>query len=192
MCFDKGSAKKKLDQFLVIFQVRPPLLLVLFSRACQRADRRFCAASSQLYVLCKETMPMDVDFMLSDTFELIRPGMPLLKSFEDAGRAVDELMATQALQPPGASLPPAALPTCSHFSDRPLPPLLLPYQPRRRARSRPRRVTRATTTTSRPTPGSTTATRRTTTMARPRRMPTSCPSTTPTTTSSSVTSPKTR
>jgi hypothetical protein len=46
---------------------------------------------------------MDVDFMLTDTFELIRPGMTLFKSFDDAGRAVDELMATQALQPTGAS-----------------------------------------------------------------------------------------
>lgn len=44
---------------------------------------------------------MDVDFMLTDTFELIRPGMTLFKTFDDAGRAVDELMATQALHPAG-------------------------------------------------------------------------------------------
>lgn len=40
--------------------------------------------------------------MLTDTFELIRPGMSLFKTFEDAGTAVDELLATQALQPAGA------------------------------------------------------------------------------------------
>ena len=43
MCFDRGSQQKKLDNFLVFFQ---------------------------LYVLSKETLPMDVEFMLSDSLEV--------------------------------------------------------------------------------------------------------------------------
>ncbi|KAL7411066.1 armadillo-type protein [Mrakia frigida] len=70
MCFDKGSTKKKLDQFLTIFQ---------------------------LYVMCKKDAPMDVDFMISDTFDAIRPDLVPFKTFEDAGAAVDELLASQAL-----------------------------------------------------------------------------------------------
>lgn len=96
MCFDKGSAKKKLDQYLVIFQVGR--LPSVFSKDVLTPDR----SPWQLYVLCKQSTPMDVEFMLTDTFELIRPGMSLFKTFEDAGVAVDELLASQALQPAGA------------------------------------------------------------------------------------------
>lgn len=74
MCFDKGSTKKKLDQFLTIFQV---------------------------YVACKKDAPMDVEFMISDTFDAIRPDMQLFKTFEEAGAAVDELLASQALSSAG-------------------------------------------------------------------------------------------
>lgn len=68
-CFDKGSSKKKLDQFLVIFQ---------------------------LYCLCKQEMPMDVEFMLSDTLETIRPKMVPFKNFLEAAEATDELLATMS------------------------------------------------------------------------------------------------
>lgn len=85
MCFDKGSAKKKLDQFLTIFQV---------------------------YVACKKDAPMDVEFMISDTFDAIRPELRPFKTFEEAGAAVDELLASQALSSAGASQ------LRAHFSDR--------------------------------------------------------------------------
>ena len=42
-CFNRGSQKQRMDQFLVVFQ---------------------------LYVLCKADVPMDVNFMLNDTFEV--------------------------------------------------------------------------------------------------------------------------
>ncbi|TFK84735.1 transcription factor [Polyporus arcularius HHB13444] len=74
MCFDRGSQVKKLDQFLTFFQ---------------------------LYVHCKQQpLPMDVEFMLSDSLEAVRPKMPLFKSFEEAAVAVDEMF-NAALQDAG-------------------------------------------------------------------------------------------
>ncbi|KAG8901047.1 hypothetical protein FRB99_005589 [Tulasnella sp. 403] len=67
MCFDKGSLRKRLDAFLTFFQ---------------------------LYVLTKDPLPMDVDFMLSDTMEALRPGLPMPASFDDAALAVDQLFAS--------------------------------------------------------------------------------------------------
>ncbi|KAE9411364.1 ARM repeat-containing protein [Gymnopus androsaceus JB14] len=56
MCFDRGSQKKKLDNFLIFFQY---------------------------YVHCKDPLPMDVDFMLSDSLEA---------TVEEAAVAVDEML----------------------------------------------------------------------------------------------------
>ncbi|KAG8699751.1 hypothetical protein FRC09_006404 [Ceratobasidium sp. 395] len=64
MCFDQGSQKKKLDNFLTFLQ---------------------------LYVHCKSPMPMEVDFMLNDTIEALRPKLILAKSFEEAAIAVDAM-----------------------------------------------------------------------------------------------------
>jgi regulator of nonsense transcripts 2 len=36
-------------------------------------------------------MPMDVEFMVTDSLEAIRPKMALLKYIEDAASAVDEM-----------------------------------------------------------------------------------------------------
>ncbi|KAF8843012.1 ARM repeat-containing protein [Paxillus ammoniavirescens] len=80
MCFDRGSQKRKLDNFLMFFQY---------------------------YVLCKEELPMDVDFMLSDSLEAIRPKFTMPKSVEEAGMAVDEMfntaMQNAGLAPEGES-----------------------------------------------------------------------------------------
>ncbi|RPD73709.1 transcription factor [Lentinus tigrinus ALCF2SS1-7] len=73
MCFDRGSQLKKLDNFLTFFQ---------------------------LYAHCKEPLPMDVEFMLSDSFEAVRPKMVLFKNFEEAAVAVDEMFSV-ALQNAG-------------------------------------------------------------------------------------------
>ncbi|KAI0688727.1 transcription factor [Cerioporus squamosus] len=75
MCFDRGSQLKKLDYFLTFFQ---------------------------LYVHCKEPLPMDVEFMLNDSFEAVRPKMTLFKSFEEAAVAVDEMF-NAALQDAGSN-----------------------------------------------------------------------------------------
>ncbi|KAG8896997.1 hypothetical protein FRC01_011513 [Tulasnella sp. 417] len=68
MCFDKGSLKKKLDSFLTFFQ---------------------------LYVLTKEPLSMDVEFMLSDTMEALRPNLAMPKTFEDAALAVDQMFSAE-------------------------------------------------------------------------------------------------
>ncbi|WVF65338.1 hypothetical protein IAT40_000064 [Kwoniella sp. CBS 6097] len=65
-CFDKGSQARKLGQYLVMLQ---------------------------LYVACKTELPMDVDFMLTDTLSMLRPKAPHLKTFTEAAAAVDELLA---------------------------------------------------------------------------------------------------
>ncbi|QRV94265.1 eukaryotic translation initiation factor 4G [Ceratobasidium sp. AG-Ba] len=70
MCFDQGSQKKKLDNFLTFLQ---------------------------LYVHCKSPMPMEVDFMLNDTVEALRPKLVLAKSFEEAAVAVDAMFDLVAL-----------------------------------------------------------------------------------------------
>ncbi|GAA6063250.1 hypothetical protein JCM10212_003613 [Sporobolomyces blumeae] len=72
-CFDRGSLKRKLDNFLAFFQ---------------------------MYVLAKGTLPMDVGFMYADTFEQLRPKMSLFKTFPEAALAVDEMMASVSKESP--------------------------------------------------------------------------------------------
>ncbi|TDL26278.1 ARM repeat-containing protein [Rickenella mellea] len=64
MCFDHGVQKKKLDNFLLFFQ---------------------------LYTFTKIDLPMDVEFMLSDSLEALRPNLVKFKTFEDAAFAVDDM-----------------------------------------------------------------------------------------------------
>ncbi|CAG8501990.1 5188_t:CDS:10 [Ambispora leptoticha] len=63
VCFDRGTAKKRLDDFLVFFQ---------------------------MYILSKHPLPMDVEFMVSDIFELLRPSMIRYKTYEEAAEEVDQ------------------------------------------------------------------------------------------------------
>ncbi|EME47596.1 hypothetical protein DOTSEDRAFT_69517 [Dothistroma septosporum NZE10] len=63
-CFDKGAAKKKLDFFLSFFQY---------------------------YVNVKEQLPMDIEFVIQDTYNLLRPQWRLiLGNLADAGRVFAE------------------------------------------------------------------------------------------------------
>ncbi|KZW00324.1 ARM repeat-containing protein [Exidia glandulosa HHB12029] len=64
MCFDRGTHKRKLDNFITFFQ---------------------------MYMFCKNKLPMDVEFMVIDTLEALRPKLVLFKSFEEAASAVDEM-----------------------------------------------------------------------------------------------------
>ncbi|KAF8322150.1 transcription factor [Clavulina sp. PMI_390] len=66
MCFDRGSLKRKLDDFLTFFQY---------------------------YVFCKEELPMDISFMMSDTIEALRPKLVMFKDLDEAATAVDEMIA---------------------------------------------------------------------------------------------------
>ncbi|XP_043944246.1 regulator of nonsense transcripts 2 isoform X2 [Protopterus annectens] len=71
--FDRGSSKKKLDCFLVYFQ-------------------RYVWWKKSLDVWTKDhPFPIDIDYMISDTLELLRPKMKLCSSLEEATRQVHEL-----------------------------------------------------------------------------------------------------
>lgn len=63
MYYDKGAAKKKLDFFLTYFQY---------------------------YVCVKEALPMDVEFIVQDAFNLTRPQWKLITDLEEASRAFAE------------------------------------------------------------------------------------------------------
>lgn len=64
-CFDRGAAKKKLDFFLTFFQY---------------------------YINTKAALPMDIDFIIQDTYALTRPQWKLAADFEEAGRAFADLV----------------------------------------------------------------------------------------------------
>lgn len=61
--FDKGAVKKKLDFFLIFFQY---------------------------YIQCKDPVPMDIDFVIQDTFALLRPQWKIATTFEEASHAFAE------------------------------------------------------------------------------------------------------
>ncbi|KAL8678632.1 MAG: hypothetical protein Q9186_005022 [Xanthomendoza sp. 1 TL-2023] len=63
--FDRGAAKRKLDFFLTFFQY---------------------------YISTKEPMPMDIDFIVQDSFALLRPQWKLIRDFEDAGQTFATLV----------------------------------------------------------------------------------------------------
>jgi hypothetical protein len=49
---------------------------------------------TQYYLLCKELMPMDVEFIVLDLLEAIQPKVALLKNIEDVVNTVDEMFAS--------------------------------------------------------------------------------------------------
>lgn len=61
--FDKGAVKKKLDFFLAYFQ---------------------------LYIQIKDPVPMDIDFVIQDTFSLLRPQWKTVNNLEEARTAFAE------------------------------------------------------------------------------------------------------
>lgn len=65
VCFDRGPARKKLDFFLTFFQY---------------------------YIRTKATLPMDIDFMIQDTFASTRPLLKLAADLEEASRTFAELV----------------------------------------------------------------------------------------------------
>jgi regulator of nonsense transcripts 2 len=65
-CFDRGSAKKKLDFFLTFFQY---------------------------YLFTKDPMPMDMEFLVQDTYSTLRPAWKLATEPEEATRLFSEAVA---------------------------------------------------------------------------------------------------
>ncbi|XP_053318091.1 regulator of nonsense transcripts 2 [Spea bombifrons] len=71
--FDRGSSKRKLDCFLVYFQ-------------------RYVWWKKGLDVWTKDhPFPIDIDYMITDTLELLRPKMKLCNSLNEAVRQVQDL-----------------------------------------------------------------------------------------------------
>ncbi|KAL1964419.1 hypothetical protein VTN77DRAFT_6977 [Rasamsonia byssochlamydoides] len=66
VCFDRGSAKKKLDFFLTFFQY---------------------------YIYTKDPLPMDVEFLVQDTYSLVRPQWKIASDLEEAARLFSEAIA---------------------------------------------------------------------------------------------------
>ncbi|KAF9958268.1 hypothetical protein BGZ65_001564, partial [Modicella reniformis] len=64
MCFDHGSSKIKLDAFLVLFQ---------------------------MYILSKEAVPLEIEYMIEDTFSELRPKLRRFQTYEEALAAVEAL-----------------------------------------------------------------------------------------------------
>lgn len=48
-----------------------------------------------MYILSKSKPPMDVDFMVSDTFEMLRPKMHIFSTYEEANAEVDLILLDQ-------------------------------------------------------------------------------------------------
>ncbi|KAI9807465.1 MAG: hypothetical protein M1833_000210 [Piccolia ochrophora] len=63
VCFDRGTAKKKLDFFLTFLQY---------------------------YIYTKESLPMDMDFLIQDTYALTRPQWKVATNLEEASRTFAE------------------------------------------------------------------------------------------------------
>jgi len=71
VCFDHGNSRKKLDFFLTFFQY---------------------------YITTKDSLPMDIDFIVQDTFALVRPQWKLVTDLQEATRAFSETVATNYKQ----------------------------------------------------------------------------------------------
>lgn len=71
VCFDRGNARKKLDFFLTFFQY---------------------------YIRTKDSLPMDIDFIIQETFALVRPQWKLVADLNEATRAFSEAIAVNYKQ----------------------------------------------------------------------------------------------
>ncbi|KIW10005.1 hypothetical protein PV08_11781 [Exophiala spinifera] len=71
ICFDRGSSKKKLDFFLTFLQY---------------------------YMATKDPLPMEIDFLVQDTFSLIRPNWKLVTELGEAAKVFAEAVSTNYKQ----------------------------------------------------------------------------------------------
>jgi regulator of nonsense transcripts 2 len=71
ICFDRGGSKKKLDFFLTFFQY---------------------------YVLTKDPLPMEMDFLIQDTFSLVRPQWKIVTDLAEAAKQFTEAIAVNYKQ----------------------------------------------------------------------------------------------
>lgn len=86
VCFDRGSAKKKLDFFLTFLQV-------ISSRNGRFVLDVTANTQSQYYLFTKDPVPMDVDFLVQDTYALTRPQWKIATDLAEATRLFSEAVA---------------------------------------------------------------------------------------------------
>ena len=72
ICFDRGNSRKKLDFFLTFFQY---------------------------YLFTKDPLPMDIDFLVQDTYALVRPQWKLVTELSEAALLFSEAVAVNYQQP---------------------------------------------------------------------------------------------
>ncbi|KAI1626494.1 armadillo-type protein [Exophiala viscosa] len=71
ICFDRGSSRKKLDFFLTFFQY---------------------------YMAIKDPLPMDIDFLVQDTYTLVRPNWKLVTEMDEAAKLFAEAVSANYRQ----------------------------------------------------------------------------------------------
>lgn len=74
-CFDRGSSRKKLDFFLTFFQY---------------------------YVLTKDPLPMEMDFLIQDVYGLVRPQWKIITDLDEAAKAFAEAVSSKFKQDAGS------------------------------------------------------------------------------------------
>ncbi|KAH9917919.1 transcription factor [Epithele typhae] len=84
------------------FRIR--LVCVLLDTCGIRGSSTTFLTFFQLYVHSKDPLPMDVEFMLTDSLEAVRPKLSMFMTFEEAAVAVDEMFNT-AFQNAGVAMP---------------------------------------------------------------------------------------
>ncbi|MEQ2184948.1 Regulator of nonsense transcripts upf2, partial [Goodea atripinnis] len=85
--FDRGSSKKKLDCFLIYFQNLEDDLI----KGCTCLQRYIWWKKSVDVWTKDHPFPIDIDYMISDTLELLRPKMRLSCSLDEATKHVADL-----------------------------------------------------------------------------------------------------
>lgn len=83
MFFNRGAAGKKLDYFLSFLQVCSPLSYL----------NCIILTSLQYYIYTKQPLPMDIEFIVQDTFSLTRPQWKLATTLEEATKAFNLALA---------------------------------------------------------------------------------------------------
>lgn len=78
MFFNRGAAGKKLDYFLSFFQVCLP--------ECS-FNHLPATKISKYYIFTKASLPMDIEFLVQDTFALTRPQWKLASGLDEAVKA---------------------------------------------------------------------------------------------------------
>uniref|UniRef100_H2Z6M2 MIF4G domain-containing protein n=1 Tax=Ciona savignyi TaxID=51511 RepID=H2Z6M2_CIOSA len=130
--FDRGSSKKKLDYFIPYFQVglfsSTTILLCSVVTPWHLSPQRYIWFKKSLpFWAAPSRFPVEVDYLVQDTLEPLRPKLKLAASFSEAVEAVTdverEMFAKLNMPLDSASNPSSLAPIIEKHSDE-FPPLL--------------------------------------------------------------------